>query len=1082
MVTAQTPAIVERGVNLIYRASNKQWQESSDGTYSAVLGYEGSLEYWKWRVERFKFEIPTKTEQGYDLTKALRLQVIFTGPGYELGSGSQLYNYNYLITKENDPLPQPLIMSSPGKVTDTRNGKHGIFSFSSTNPVSANVSIQFDEGYGLDPGKYYLFIYQYNNNLFHWRKMNDHAAPTIIIETEGHTNCNPVKSATIVGNPKYFSTYSNNAFSLQWSGATEGVNNSIVGYKIEYSQDSKKSWQVLADKVGASPYNVDGTRWQTDQGKTLYFRIIARGSASTAEQNWDSTSVEFSTSIKANKPPVIESLTAPYAIYWPNKTGATDSDKYLNLSCIYTNDEFDQTIEYQVGESTSYLSSLNIDLSNEQAGEKTFTIRLYDGYDKSESKQIKIQIIKTKKVACVLSPKKGMKYTWNLSVDEQTSAYDNPETVTVSIDMDRKVRSKSFNFGNTFKIANILGSTLIDDKKDYTIIAKVYKNYRDSLCEVGQASGQGEIEAPQTIEHIDPFYSSLVIPIENYESLARYNLIAVNSNGAVMSDIVTAQELINDNNGYKLTANINQTKFNDRDYCILHLQKVVDGLTISSVFSVRFGYRPDLAGASINWGAYVCNPFEIGRDQEELSINVGIRNPFGVLSAYREGLYRVKEIQLIIEGGLSKINPTKTEVNGETLSLTFDQKELARLGFVHTKTGLFGGSFSLSCFLKITNEDDENYNSEISQLNFDFDTQVETIEITDFKITRPGSDSTRLTYLQEGANLTLNCHIKPYTAKDMELKLYKRISENDSWELFSSKMIVYSKGYTYGTYSYIDETKTLAVWSGNINYNWIVGQIPELVGNSYEWKLEIDQKGCEVTKSAIAHSKPTVLIKEGKLNADSAELSVELNENLADTEALTGVTVARSNNLLVLTAESIETFEPREDSSFTYKRTNNEPVPGFLQVKIKYETTVTQGNYSVVHESESNFVYIYSNAPTVSYRENCVGINTAAPDIVNGDPSEAVLMISPTSNKNKVYIVGNKSTARIQMDDTIGLVNFVVDGGSWTNITGGFTPGTVPGGDVDDTLAKIAYTGEIGDAVQYASEPIIIISGGGAPV
>ena len=81
-----------------------------------------------------------------------------------------------------------------------------------------------------------------------------------------------------------------------------------------------------------------------------------------------------------------------------------------------------------------------------------------------------------------------------------------------------------------------------------------------------------------------------------------------------------------------------------------------------------------------------------------------------------------------------------------------------------------------------------------------------------------------------------------------------------------------------------------------------------------------------------------------------------------------------------------------------------------------------------------------------------------------------------------IYIVGNKSTARIQMDDTIGLVNFVVDGGSWTNITGGFTPSTVPGGDVDDTLAKIAYTGEIGDAVQYASEPIIIISGGGAPV
>ena len=1038
MVTAQTPAIVERGVNLIYQHgwTNKKWYQSSDGTYSPCVGYESS----QWRVEKYKVTIP-EIKYGDKVENALSLQVTFTGTSgskYKFGHGDEtIRTYDYWITELDLPnygdLKEPLLMGA-----DTDRGRHGKFSFTNETYPSANFTIKFDEGASLAPGTYYLFIYR-DTNRFHWRHWNDHLAPQILVETRGYSECSPVTSAIIQDKPTYFSTIKEGtSFTLEWDGAEGGINNDIAGYKLEYSYDNKQNWRVLNEKVVGTSYEVKGSEWKDHQGKTFYFRITTLGEATTSnDNNWDSIPVEFSTSIKANKPPVIKSLTAPYTIYWPNKPDATDSDKYLNLSCVYINDEFDQTIEYQIGESTSYLSSLKIDLSNELAGEKTFVIRLYDGYDKSEPGQIKIQIIKTESNKSYgLNLKNGMKYTWNLSIGEQTSTYDNPETVTISIDMEGKNKNKSFALGDTFKIADVLSDTLIDSAKNYNITAIIYKNYRGVFHEIGRATGVGTIEAPQAIEEatfkdeinqyvIDPFYSNLAISIKNYDSSARYSLVAINANGIIASDIVSIQDI----NESALTATINQTKFNDRDYCTLHFQKIVEDLTISSVFSVRFGYRPNLVGASINWGAYVCKPFEIGLNQEESSKEVGIRNPFGVSTGYDE-LYYIKEIQLVIEDGLERISPINKETRGDILSLVFDEKELARLGFVHTKTGRFGGNFNLSCFLEITNTYGESYRSETSQLAFDFDTQVETIEITEFKITDPDSSSIMLLHLQEGAKLILDCQIKPYAAKDLELRLYKKISQSGNWELFSSQIIEYdrSKEDWYGGYSY--ENKTLTVSSGEIKHTWEVGSIPELTSNLYDWKLEIDRKSFEVQKTAIAHSNPVVLINEGSLNKNNAELVVSLNENLAGTKDLEGVVIVRNNTLEVSGLN--ETFNENNNSSFIYEREDTtKPVPAFLQVKIKYKTTVRQGNYSVAHVSESNSIYIYSSAPTVSYRENCVGINTSAPDFVNDHPSGAVLMISPAPDKNKIYIVGNKSTAQIDLGDSINLINFIIDGGSW---------------------------------------------------
>ena len=132
--------------------------------------------------------------------------------------------------------------------------------------------------------------------------------------------------------------------------------------------------------------------------------------------------------------------------------------------------------------------------------------------------------------------------------------------------------------------------------------------------------------------------------------------------------------------------------------------------------------------------------------------------------------------------------------------------------------------------------------------------------------------------------------------------------------------------------------------------------------------------------------------------------------------------------------------------------------------KSAYPTTIRQ----------TSFVYstVYNLLPTVSYRQNHLGINTLSPS----ERRDSIVYIGTYGERNTIYFVGENNQQRIVNISTGAISNFVLDGGSWDGTPGGIIPGG-GSGDVPSGLARIAYTGEVVDLEQDRTD-IIIISGG----
>lgn len=138
-----------------------------------------------------------------------------------------------------------------------------------------------------------------------------------------------------------------------------------------------------------------------------------------------------------------------------------------------------------------------------------------------------------------------------------------------------------------------------------------------------------------------------------------------------------------------------------------------------------------------------------------------------------------------------------------------------------------------------------------------------------------------------------------------------------------------------------------------------------------------------------------------------------------------------------------------------------------------YEKDNEKGvDFTTEYETTSyEYIVCYNTSPTVAYRANYLGINTSNP----GAQADTVLEINAYNSRNKIYLRGATGDASIDLSNK-SMIGFVVDCGSWSNISGGI----IPGGDTPTGLAQIAYTGEIGDLEQNRAD-IIIITGGDAP-
>ena len=142
-------------------------------------------------------------------------------------------------------------------------------------------------------------------------------------------------------------------------------------------------------------------------------------------------------------------------------------------------------------------------------------------------------------------------------------------------------------------------------------------------------------------------------------------------------------------------------------------------------------------------------------------------------------------------------------------------------------------------------------------------------------------------------------------------------------------------------------------------------------------------------------------------------------------------------------------------------------------------TEKTSGFKTERTTQDNNYVYIvcYNLLPTVAYRQNYIGINTNNPSR-NGtkDLDNPALTISAYNQQHMIHLVSSNHAASINLQNG-SQAGFIIDCGSWDGTPGGVVPSDpqTPTG-----LARIAYTGEMEDLEQN-SDTIIIFSGGSAP-
>ena len=109
---------------------------------------------------------------------------------------------------------------------------------------------------------------------------------------------------------------------------------------------------------------------------------------------------------------------------------------------------------------------------------------------------------------------------------------------------------------------------------------------------------------------------------------------------------------------------------------------------------------------------------------------------------------------------------------------------------------------------------------------------------------------------------------------------------------------------------------------------------------------------------------------------------------------------------------------------------NNEENWSFYYIRLKVTTTMHENTkvfYSIPY-------LVYNITPTVSYRKNCLGINTHAIDTFIGDSGEtdAIVVIGETTGRTKIYFTAAEHEIPFSLDISTGELNgFIINGGEW---------------------------------------------------
>ena len=917
---------------------------------------------------------------------------------------------------------------------------------------------------------------------------------------------------------------------ISWSGATNGTANTISGYEIYYnftSTGDKPTTSSLSVSVGEdiSSYtfqfnaqeilgkeNIDDTR-----GYKLIFAIVTKGSAGSDYYS----DMKYSNTIAINKLPNSPSVGMT-GLKGGNIIPSSESGQVRFIYNAGTDEDSTQTVQVYCSTSQDGDKSLAHPSPWYAYINKTITYYFwsYDGLEYS-------------KEAVVIDFIKNTGTTFEIEVSGNELISENNKTnlpylvsPTIQLkDIQGGQQNKKFTYtlyyGNDIvelENSKILFDSILESKKEVADIRKYMTNFQENgaYYKIGVKCNDGIEDSTEVFT--GPYYITKIPALKElynksdftniegfYETNDKtkathyskflgfvfdkdegYNILKFKDYN---SNIQTINLITGEKGTQGIWENadeINASIYYDLSYQLEYFQGYVHtaisrNITkIAKVSLFNFAFGNQIYKFFTDSGTYI-NTVGHGYGASPLDSDK-IKN-YGISSTLKESHIFVKFYSNNLWSEPINVTPEEKTTNDNTISFNLVASSIANAISKLFTSEQKNMNYSSTVRLSIKNDfEDESYTDSTFTISF-----IENDNIGLVYDIHPQESEHQIDqwqYLKEDMNLIGNFTITSYNTNPKGEIQIRRSTETD-WQSLKSFSFSGSGEAKPGSpiqYSVSDllvqEIGEISNFKYQINYKLIVitdagsiefelysnipvrGHIPAtltILSNSYDGKeLTINYKlsnfGADTTNLKLGNENKISLYTVGEDGDESVSYTIK-NDDINDyfssdpkkTEktAIFTYSFGESESRLVKLGitTSLSTYLENDASKTPYFETTKSTILSAIEPEV-----------------------IFNLLPTVAYRKNHLGINILEPST----NENSIITIGEAPGRDTIYFQSaNKNFCKVD--------NFLVDGDSWDGTSGGLAGSKPP-----DYLARVAYTGEIGDLNQTNKEIVIIISGGTA--
>lgn len=984
-------------------SSNNNWYQVT----SYVVGFEqASANELRYRIVRYEFKTPEKLNEdniaGFsELT--INLPV------------SNSANYYYIASSDTSKQNIYYLISSKSQITvediSANVGTNQIVNFTTVNLIDTPSQITLDAS-SLKPNTtYYLYMHSDQFETAWYRGWYNKEAE-LEIEPYAYTACGAPTSVT--ANKAYVTP--KGSVIISWKGAKAGTENTIAGYKIYYQLGGKNLSKKIDSKStsGSVTITLDGTG---SRGEKVDFTVETIGSAGG---NFNSGASTAKATVKINNLPTITSVTLDRSKI-PSKGGNVVVTKLAG------EDDDGQALTYayslsKSGDKFAIKQNSSIEISKGQEASQTIWFWAYDGYEYSSAAQTQTVTFNTVPVLTYIVQAKEIFVGGNTTSNGKIYANGIEATVTSEDGRAIKLSANVILNGNTVTYSsstNQLSFSNIENKSEFA------GNITGDLEYVVELTASDEYESfstksyyyllpgPQQINaELDGgtvFYKVITLTQNQDTSITSYE-IGGNLKGAGLKTTKKNNKVT-----HTITVPANQVSGDEVNVSII--SKVGNITKTSNVLTLTAGQIPKVNNMS--WGrttpfyafdqAETTSLFKIffsdympEEEVEAVSIKLWANNVNVAKIIYPTYSFAVNEMSLDI---------SKAKVFG------LSDFEYNTYGLKDTN-GWLAKTYSLNHEVTITNKKGVSFsftqNSPLIKLSFEAEPKevsfvIKYNEIEEFKI-------------QEDMILSFTLTLKPFAKADYYADIFYSF-DNQNWNVIKSNFKIEQQT---GTEAYSADGTT----PGEIT-NPIQITAPPITNSTIYWKTEI--KNTKVSSTLVASGLRHEPIKDFQITGGDVteENDFQVNFEYSDLGIDSGDGISYKTELYIGEEETPATsLNSITNKALVFEHGVSNPP---YRAKLVTTTAITQSingeDYSHEVTSETSWFVIYFEAPTVSYRQNCLGINTKDPQT----KEEAILVLSPTSARTQIYLnISSEKNAIIEMTKNgAEITGFVVDCGEW---------------------------------------------------